>query len=199
MTTLQRPVGLLAGVDEAGRGPLCGAVVAAAVILDPQRPISGLDDSKALSAKKRVALALQIRERALAWSVAEASPAEIDQLNILGATMLAMKRAVQALGVSPAEVWVDGNRCPDLDCTVRAVVGGDAKVEEISAASILAKTVRDAQMEALHERYPHLGLAQHKGYPTAAHMAALRQHGVPDFYRTTFSPVREILAQGRLF
>lgn len=199
MSLPPRPAGRLAGVDEAGRGPLCGAVVAAAVVLDPSRPIEGLADSKKLTARKRAALALLIRERALAWSVAEASPTEIDQLNILGATMLAMQRAVDGLSIPPDEVWVDGNRCPALMYPVQSVVGGDALVAEISAASILAKTVRDAQMEALGAQYPELGLAQHKGYPTAAHVAALRRHGVPDFYRRSFSPVRELLAQRELF
>lgn len=194
-----RPDGHVAGVDEAGRGPLCGAVVAAAVILDPARPISGLNDSKKLSAKKRELLAAAIRDQALAWCVAEASPAEIDRLNILGATMLAMQRAVAALAVQPDEVWVDGNRCPPLNCVARAIVSGDALVEEISAASILAKTVRDAQMQALDAQYPALGLAKHKGYPTAEHVAALRKFGVPDFYRRSYAPVRDILAQGELF
>ena len=199
MTLPARPNGLLAGVDEAGRGPLCGVVVAAAVILDPARPIDGLNDSKKLSARKREALAELIRERALAWSISEASPAEVDQLNILGATMLAMQRAVAGLSVTPDEAWIDGNRCPQLACASRAIVAGDALVPEISAASILAKTARDAQMEALDALYPALGLAQHKGYPTAAHIAALRQFGIPDFYRRSFAPVRQILAQGELF
>ena len=199
MTLPERPNGLLAGVDEAGRGPLCGVVVAAVVILDPARPIDGLNDSKKLSARKREALAELIRERALAWSISEASPAEVDQLNILGATMLAMQRAVAGLSVTPDEAWIDGNRCPQLACASRAIVAGDALVPEISAASILAKTARDAQMEALDELYPALGLAQHKGYPTAAHIAALRKFGIPDFYRRSFAPVRQILAQGELF
>ena len=194
-----RPGGLLAGVDEAGRGPLCGAVVAAAVILDPSRPIEGLNDSKKLTAKKRDALSLLIRQHALAWCVAEASPEEIDRLNILGATMLAMQRAVKGLAILPDAVWVDGNRCPQLNCATQAIVSGDALVEEISAASILAKTVRDAQMQSLDAQYPALGLAKHKGYPTAAHIAALRKHGVPDFYRRSYAPVRDILAQGELF
>ncbi|MCX9156569.1 ribonuclease HII [Niveibacterium sp. 24ML] len=194
-----RPSGLVAGVDEAGRGPLCGAVVAAAVILDPARPIAGLNDSKKLTARKREALAVQIREQALAWCVAEASPAEIDRLNILAASMLAMQRAVAGLSVTPDEAWIDGNRCPSLSCATHAIVGGDALVAEISAASILAKTVRDAQMEALDARYPLLGLAKHKGYPTAAHLAALRIHGVPDFYRRSYAPVRALLSQATLF
>lgn len=199
MSLPERPSGLLAGVDEAGRGPLCGAVVAAAVILDPARPILGLNDSKKLTARKREMLAVQIREQALAWCVAEASPEEIDRLNILAATLLAMQRAVAGLALTPDEVWVDGNRCPSLTCSTRAIVGGDAQVAEISAASILAKTVRDAQMDELDARYPMLGLAQHKGYPTAAHLAALKAHGVPDFYRRSYAPVRALLSQAELF
>lgn len=184
---------LICGVDEAGRGPLCGAVVAAAVILDPTRPIDGLNDSKKLSEKARDRLALLIRERALAWAVAEASVAEIDRLNILHASMLAMKRAVEALTLRPDEVLIDGNRCPDLALPMRAIVQGDALEPSISAASILAKTVRDEQMRELDRQYPQFGLAGHKGYPTAAHLAAIRRHGVPDFYRRSFAPVRKIL------
>jgi len=195
---LVRPIGFLAGVDEAGRGPLCGSVVAAAVILDPTRPIVGLDDSKKLTAAKRESLAAQIRETAIAWAVAEATHEEIDSLNILHATLLAMRRAVTALQQVPHVVWVDGNRAPDFGLPARAVVGGDALVPEISAASILAKTVRDAQMRALDEHYPHLGLASHKGYATAAHLAALKIHGVPAFYRRSFEPVRSMLAQDEL-
>ena len=190
---------LICGVDEAGRGPLCGAVVAAAVILDPARPIDGLADSKKLTEKRRDLLAPIIRERALAWAVAEASVEEIDQLNILHATMLAMKRAVEALDVAPDEVLVDGNRCPQIAYPVQAVVKGDALVAAISAASILAKTVRDAQMLALDAAYPHYGLAAHKGYPTAAHLAAIRQHGVKDFYRKSFGPVRALWLNPPLF
>lgn len=192
---MARPEGvsLICGVDEAGRGPLCGAVVAAAVILDPARPIEGLKDSKKLSEKARDRLALLIRERALAWAVAEASVAEIDRLNILHASMLAMKRAVEALELRPDEVLIDGNRCPDLALPMRAIVQGDALEPSISAASILAKTVRDEQMRELDRQYPQFGLAGHKGYPTAAHLAAIRRHGVPDFYRRSFAPVRKIL------
>jgi len=192
---MSRPEGirLICGVDEAGRGPLCGAVVAAAVILDPTRPIDGLNDSKKLSEKARDRLALLIRERALAWAVAEASVAEIDRLNILHASMLAMKRAVEALTLRPDEVLIDGNRCPDLALPMRAIVQGDALEPSISAASILAKTVRDEQMRELDRQYPQFGLAGHKGYPTAAHLAAIRRHGVPDFYRRSFAPVRKIL------
>ncbi len=186
-------IALICGVDEAGRGPLCGAVVAAAVILDPARPIEGLADSKKLSERARDRLAPLIRERALAWAVAEASVEEIDRLNILHATMLAMKRAVEALPVKADEALVDGNRCPALDIPVRAIVKGDSLEPAISAASILAKTARDEQMRELDLRFPQYGLAGHKGYPTAAHLAAIRKHGVQDFYRRSFGPVRKIL------
>ncbi|THF63472.1 ribonuclease HII [Pseudothauera rhizosphaerae] len=190
---------LICGVDEAGRGPLCGPVVAAAVILDPARPIAGLADSKKLSEKARERLAPLIRERALAWAVAEATVEEIDRLNILHATMLAMKRAVEALTHTPHEVLVDGNRCPPLAVPARAIVKGDALEPAISAASILAKTVRDAAMVALDAEFPHYGLAGHKGYPTAAHLAAIRRHGVAPFYRRSFAPVRDILANPPLW
>jgi ribonuclease HII len=189
----------ICGVDEAGRGPLCGSVVAAAVILDPARPVAGLADSKKLTERARNRLALLIRERALAWSVAEASPEEIDRLNILQASMLAMQRAVSALTIVPDEVLIDGNRCPDLALPMRAIVGGDALEPAISAASILAKTARDAQMVELDRLYPQFGLARHKGYPTAAHLAAIRAHGVTDFYRKSFGPVREILLNPTLW
>jgi len=184
----------ICGVDEAGRGPLCGPVVAAAVILDPARPIEGLADSKKLTARSRERLADMIRQRALAWSVAEATAEEIDRFNILQASLLAMQRAVAVLSVTPDEVWVDGNRCPDIPLPVRAIVGGDALEPAISAASILAKTVRDAQMIELDRLYPQFGLARHKGYPTAAHLEAIRRYGVADFYRKSFAPVRHILA-----
>lgn len=184
---------MICGVDEAGRGPLAGPVVAAAVILDPARPIAGLADSKKLSARRRERLAVEIRAKALAWCVAEASVAEIDAINILQATLLAMQRAVAGLACVPTEVLVDGNRCPGLDLPVRAIVGGDATVAEISAASILAKTVRDAGMLDLHARYPQYGLDRHKGYGTAAHLAALREHGPCPEHRTSFAPVREAL------
>lgn len=190
---------LICGVDEAGRGPLCGPVVAAAVILDPARPIAGLADSKKLTERARERLAPQIRERALAWAVAEASVEEIDRLNIFHATMLAMRRAVEALRVVPAEALIDGNRCPPLAIPARAIVKGDATEPAISAASILAKTARDAAMRELDLRYPHYGLASHKGYPTAAHLAALKRHGVADFYRRSFAPVRELLANPPLW
>ncbi len=188
--------GLSCGVDEAGRGPLAGPVVAAAVILDPARPIAGLADSKQLSARRRAALAVAIRERALAWSVASASVEEIDRLNILWAAMLAMQRAVAGLKPAPSLALIDGNRCPQLGCEARAVVGGDATVASISAASILAKTVRDAEMEALDRRHPEYGFARHKGYPTAAHLAALRAHGVIDVHRRSFAPVKNLLSAG---
>jgi ribonuclease HII len=184
----------ICGVDEAGRGPLCGPVVAAAVILDPAHPIEGLADSKKLTARSRERLAGLIRQRALAWSVAEATPEEIDRLNILQACLLAMQRAVAALSITPDFVRVDGNRCPDIPRPVRAIVGGDALEPAISAASILAKTARDAQMIELDRLYPQFGLARHKGYPTSAHLEALRRHGVANFYRKSFAPVRRILA-----
>lgn len=192
MAELIVPAGLVCGVDEAGRGPLAGAVVAAAVILDPARPIAGLDDSKKLSAKKREALALLIRERALAWAVAEASVAEIDRLNILQATLLAMQRAVAALAVPPEGALIDGNRCPQLACPAEALVGGDARSAPIAAASILAKTARDAEMLALHARHPEYAFDRHKGYPTAQHLAALRRHGPCPEHRRSFAPVAQL-------
>jgi ribonuclease HII len=190
---MDRPARLICGVDEAGRGPLCGPVVAAAVILDPARPVAGLADSKKLSERRREALAPLIRERALAWAVAQASVEEIDRLNILHASLLAMSRAVAALAPRPEEAWVDGNRCPPLAIPARAIVGGDAREPAISAASILAKTVRDEIMRALDRQHPEYGLAGHKGYPTAAHLAALARHGVAPCYRRSFAPVRAIL------
>jgi len=189
----------LCGVDEAGRGPLCGPVVAAAVILDPARPIAGLADSKKLSEKRREKLAIEIRENALAWCIAEASVEEIDRLNILHATMLAMQRAVAGLALVPDRVLVDGNRCPRLELPCEAVVKGDSLVAEISAASILAKTARDAHLLELDKRYPQYGLAGHKGYPTAAHLAALRAHGACDIYRKSFGPVRDVIANPPLW
>ncbi len=184
----------ICGVDEAGRGPLAGPVVAAAVILDPARPITGLADSKKLSAARREKLAVDIRASALAWCVAEASVAEIDALNILQATLLAMRRAVAGLAVVPGEALIDGNRCPALDMPARAIVGGDATVAEISAASILAKTHRDAGLIDLHARYPQYGFDRHKGYGTAEHLAALRAHGPTPHHRRSFAPVRAQLA-----
>jgi ribonuclease HII len=184
---------MICGVDEAGRGPLAGPVIAAAVILNPARPIPGLADSKKLSARKCEKLAVEIRAHALAWSVAEATVEEIDAINILQATLLAMQRAVASLALIPAEVLIDGNRCPALDVPARAIIGGDATVAEISAASILAKTVRDAGMLVLHEQYPQYGFARHMGYGTAVHLAALRQHGPSPVHRKTFAPVRALL------
>ncbi|CAM4093427.1 ribonuclease HII [Kerstersia similis] len=184
----------VAGVDEAGRGPLAGAVYAAAVILPEQHTIVGLADSKALSAKQRDKLALQIREQALAWHIASASVAEIDDLNILHATMLAMRRAVEGLGVRPELALIDGNRVPaGLPCHASAIVKGDATEPAISAASILAKTARDAELLSLHERYPQYGFDQHKGYGTALHLAALRTHGPCPEHRRSFAPVRKSL------
>jgi ribonuclease HII len=184
---------MICGVDEAGRGPLAGPVYAAAVILDPDQPIVGLADSKKLSARKRERLALEIHAKALAWAIGEASVEEIDHLNILQATLLAMQRAVSALAMTPLEVLIDGNRCPVLDLPTRAIVGGDATVPEISAASILAKTARDAEMLRLHEQFPQYGFNRHFGYGTAVHLAALREHGASICHRRTFAPVRELL------
>jgi ribonuclease HII len=181
------------GVDEAGRGPLAGPVFAAAVILDPANPIEGLADSKKLSAARREKLAVAIKSCALAWAVASASVAEIDAINILQATLLAMRRAVDGLSLVPDEVLVDGNRLPRLDQPARAIVGGDACIAEISAASILAKTSRDAEMLRLHALAPHYALDRHKGYGTALHLAALRLHGPAEFHRRSFAPVRELL------
>jgi ribonuclease HII len=185
--------GICAGVDEAGRGPLVGNVVAAAVILDPARPITGLDDSKKLSAARREALAEQIRDQALAWQVISVSPEDIDRLNILHATMYAMQQAVEALSTMPDHVFIDGNRCPALSVAATAVIKGDARVAAISAASILAKVERDAQMDVLHAEYPQYGFAQHKGYPTKAHMQALEEYGVCPQHRRSYGPVRRIL------
>lgn len=191
---------LCAGVDEAGRGPLAGSVFAAAVILPEHYDLPGLADSKKLSEKKRDALAAQIKAQAVAWSVAEAGVDEIARLNILHAAMLAMRRAVEALAVPPQHILIDGNRIPDgLPAPAEAVVKGDAKIPAISAASILAKTARDAQMYALAARHPQYGFERHKGYGTPEHLAALRRHGALPEHRRGFAPVREILAQGRLF
>lgn len=189
---------LICGVDEAGRGPLAGPVVAAAVILNPARAIAGLDDSKKLTERKRERLFDEIRQHALAWCICEASVEEIDQLNILRATLLAMKRAVEGLSIAPTEVLVDGNFVPSIATPARAIVGGDASMAEISAASILAKTARDRTMVALHAEFPLYGLAQHKGYPTAAHLAALQTHGVACIHRRSFAPVKALLAQTAL-
>lgn len=180
------------GLDEAGRGPLAGPVVAAAVILDPSQPIPGLNDSKKLSAKKRDALALEIREKAIAYCVGSASATEIDQINILQASFLAMARALAGLAVQPLSAVVDGNKCPRLGIPVQAVVKGDGKIACIAAASILAKTVRDAGMVALHDTYPQYGFNRHMGYPTAAHFAALQAHGPCPEHRRSFAPVAQL-------
>lgn len=185
--------GLIAGVDEVGRGPLVGAVVTAAVILDPARPIVGLADSKKLSEKKRLALFEEIKEKALSWSLGRAEPHEIDELNILHATMLAMQRAVAGLPITPEFVLIDGNRCPALPMPAQAVVKGDGKVAEISAASILAKVTRDREMAELDAQYPQYGFAKHKGYPTADHLRLLAEHGAIAEHRRSFAPVKRAL------
>lgn len=184
----------VAGVDEVGRGPLVGAVVTAAVILDPARPIMGLADSKVLTEKKRLYLADEIREKALCFAYGRAEPHEIDELNILRATLLAMQRAVAGLSVSPQHILVDGNRCPPFLCPATAVVKGDSRVASISAASILAKVQRDGEMQELHARYPQFGFDRHKGYPTAEHFAVLNSYGPIPEHRRSFAPVREALA-----
>lgn len=183
---------IVCGVDEAGRGPIAGPVFAAAVVLDPACPIAGLKDSKLLSAPRREALAERIRSDAGAWSVSFATVEEIDRLNILQATLLAMQRAVDGLSLVPDEAWVDGNRPPSLGVPVRTFVRGDRIYPCISAASILAKTARDAEMLRLHVQFPQYGLDRHKGYPTAAHLEAIQAHGICDIYRRTFAPVRRI-------
>jgi ribonuclease HII len=189
---MSNPV-LVCGVDEAGRGPLAGAVFAAAVILDPAAPIIGLRDSKQISERKRDNLATLIRQHALSWSIAFASAQEIDELNIHRATLLAMKRAVKGLHVVPGEVLVDGLYCPDTGYPSRAIVKGDSLVAEISAASILAKTARDAEMRELDRHFPYYGFAQHKGYPTQAHLKALQQHGVCAIHRRSYAPVAKLV------
>jgi len=196
MLALLQAEGLVCGVDEAGRGPLAGPVVAAAVILDPARPIDGLNDSKQLSARRRVFLAEQIRRSALAWAVAAASVEEIDRINILQASLLAMQRAVTALvdrhRLLPVQVLVDGNRCPELAYPVSAIIGGDGKIAAIAAASILAKTVRDDGMLELHAAYPQYGFDRHMGYPTALHLQALGEHGASPHHRRSFDPVARL-------
>ena len=187
---------LIAGIDEAGRGPLAGPVVAAAVILDPARPIAGLADSKILSATRREQLAVEIRAKALAWALGRAEAAEIDQINILQATLLAMQRAVANLSIAPDHALVDGNRCPALACSCQAIIKGDATEPAISAASILAKTARDAELRQLDARYPQYGFARHKGYPTAAHREALRRYGPCPEHRRSFAPVAAALQSG---
>jgi len=184
---------LIAGVDEVGRGPLAGAVVAAAVILNPKKPIAGLVDSKLIDEAKREELDKLIRRRALAYCIAEASVEEIDTLNILHASMLAMKRAVEGLGVEPKLVLVDGNRCPDIAYPAQAIVKGDQHVQSIGAASIIAKVNRDRQMVELHQQHPEFGFDRHKGYPTAQHRAAIMQFGVTPLHRQSFAPVRNAL------
>ena len=187
----------ICGVDEAGRGPLVGSVVAGAVVLDPENPIEGLKDSKKLSAARREYLFEQIMVKAKAWGVGEASPAEIDDINILQATMLAMRRAIEdlasRLGAWPDKALIDGNRCPELPIAAEAIIKGDTKEPAISAASILAKVTRDRQMQLLHARHPQYGFAQHMGYPTEAHFAALKEFGACDEHRRSFSPVRKVL------
>ena len=183
---------LIAGVDEVGRGPLCGPVITAAVILD--RPIDGLKDAKKLSEKQREQLYVQICDQALAWSIGRAEVEEIDQLNILYATMLAMQRAVAGLSVLPTLAYIDGNRCPQLTCPTEAVVKGDSRVPEISAASIIAKVTRDREMQTLDQQWPGYGIAKHKGYPTKTHLQALRTLGPTPIHRRSFRPVRELIA-----
>ncbi len=185
--------GFICGLDEAGRGPLAGAVFAAAVILDPNKPIAGLADSKKLSEKKRDFLAGEIKEKALAWAIASCSAEEIDEINILQASLLAMKRAVESLSLQPDELLVDGLHCPKLSIPMRAIVQGDSKEACISAASILAKTARDAELYILDEQYPQYGFAKHKGYPTPLHMQMLALHGVLPIHRKTYAPVRRLL------
>lgn len=183
----------VAGVDEVGRGPLAGPVVTAAVILDPEHPIAGLADSKALTEKRREALFDEIKTKAKAWAIGRAEVEEIDELNILQATMLAMQRAVAGLEIPPNHVLVDGNRCPDLPCSSEAIIKGDGKIPAISAASIIAKVTRDREMVIMDAEYPGYGLAGHKGYPTKAHMAALQELGVTPIHRRSFAPVRRLL------
>jgi ribonuclease HII len=185
--------GLIAGVDEVGRGPLAGPVVTAAVILDPEQPIEGLMDSKKLSESRREMLAEIIKQRALAWSLGRAEVEEIDDINILQATMLAMQRAVAGLSIAPDHVLIDGNRCPSLPCTAEAIIKGDGLIPAISAASILAKVSRDQEMIEMDAKYPGYGLATHKGYPTKAHIDALTQLGVTPIHRRSFAPVRRVV------
>lgn len=184
---------LIAGVDEAGRGPWAGPVYAAAVILDPDRPIDGLADSKKLAATRREALSVRIRQDARAWCIASASVEEIDTLNILQATLLAMRRAVEGLAVRPQRILVDGLHCPQVAMPARAIVKGDAREPAISAASILAKVARDCELMELHQRYPHYGFDNHKGYGTEAHRAALARHGVSPVHRRSYAPIKKLL------
>jgi ribonuclease HII len=187
--------GHVAGVDEAGRGPLAGPVIAAAVILDPEHPVIGLKDSKQLTPARREALYLEITQKAIAWEVGRAGVEEIDRLNILQATLLAMRRAVVRLSPPARYVLVDGNQCPRLDCPVEAVVGGDSTIAAISAASIIAKVTRDREMVELDRRYPGYGLARHKGYPSREHLLALQQLGVTPLHRRSYAPVRKLLSK----
>ncbi len=193
MEFIYPPANLIAGVDEVGRGPLVGAVVTAAVILDPFRPIAGLADSKKLSEKRREELYLEIIEKALSWSLGRAEPEEIDQLNILHATMLAMQRAVAGLSISPEYVLIDGNRCPKLPMPAQAVIKGDGLVAEISAASIVAKVTRDREMVELDRLFPEYGFAKHKGYPTAFHLEKLALLGATKHHRKSFAPVKRAI------
>ncbi len=187
--------GLVAGVDEVGRGPLAGPVIAAAVILDPSRPVDGLADSKALTERRRQQLAVEIRQHARAWALGRSEVDEIDRINILQASLLAMARAVASLPVVPDSALIDGNRCPSLPMPCQAVVGGDRRVAAISAASIIAKVARDAEMVALDQDYPGYGLARHKGYPTRVHLEALQAQGVSAIHRRSFAPVRRLLVE----
>jgi ribonuclease HII len=190
---MQNSINLICGADEAGRGPLAGSVYAAAVVLDPARPIVGLADSKKLTAKRREALAILIRERAMSWSVATASVEEIDSINIFRASLLAMQRAVESLSIAPHELLVDGLHCPRVKMSARAIVKGDATVPEISAASILAKVARDEEMIALATRYPEYGFERNKGYPTPDHLEALQRFGATEIHRRSFAPVAAVL------
>lgn len=193
---------LICGVDEAGRGPLAGAVYAAAVILNPDYPIAGLADSKKITEKKRDALAIEIKQHALAWTIASSSVEEIDEINILQASLLAMKRAIETMQQQFSQVFntetvlvqVDGNKCPKINLPCEAIIKGDSKVQAISAASILAKTARDAELYALDKQYPMYGFAKHKGYPTALHLTLLQQHGVSSVHRLSYAPVRKLLS-----
>lgn len=191
-----RAAARICGVDEAGRGPLAGPVYAAAVVLDPERPIEGLKDSKLLSERKREFFEKKIFEQAFAFAVAHATVEEIDHLNILQASLLAMRRAVEGLGMLPDEAWIDGNRCPSLACPARAIVRGDRLHAVISAASILAKTARDAEMRRMHDRFPQYCFDRHKGYPTPEHLALLERYGPSAIHRRSFAPVRRILQRG---
>ncbi|EGN74304.1 ribonuclease HII [Idiomarina sp. A28L] len=190
---MSTPVFYICGADEAGRGPIAGPVVAAAVILDPENPILGITDSKKLSEKKRNALSLEIKEKALAWAIAQCDANEIDEINILQASMLAMKRAIESLPISAHKALIDGNRVPKLAIAAEAIIKGDLKEACIGAASILAKVERDRQMLEWHERYPEYNFAQHKAYGTAAHLEALQKHGASPIHRKSFRPVREVI------